>query len=100
MPRVCAMASVLAPWYPCRRKAAAAARRMSMRRASAAVREDKLLFELLREVVGHADLLDLLELGLQPVDVLLLVVEDLLEQHAGSVVPLFPAQLDARVEAG
>src|SRR5687768_287099 len=41
---------------------------------------------LLGEVVLQADLLDQRELGLEPVDVFLLVFEDLLEQAAGVVV--------------
>src|SRR5687767_5928755 len=54
---------------------------------------------LLGEVVLQADLLDQRELGLEPVDVFLLVFEDLLEQAAGVVVAELAAGLDALVEA-
>src|SRR6185436_3463645 len=54
--------------------------------------------DLLSEVVLGADLLDLVELGLQPVDVLLLAPQDLFEEGARAVVALGPGQLDPRVQ--
>ena len=46
------------------------------------------VLELLGEVVLDPDLLDLLELSLEPVDVLLFVLQDFLEEQARAVVPL------------
>ena len=55
--------------------------------------------QLLGEVVGFADLADRLLLGLDPVDVVVLGDEDLLEQRAGGVVAGGDAGGDAVVEA-
>src|SRR3990172_5003584 len=57
-----------------------------------------LLLDLLGEVVLEPSLLDERELRLQPVGVLLLVLQDVLEQVGRAVVRLRPAQLDALVE--
>src|SRR4029079_14545661 len=59
-----------------------------------------LLLELRTEVVLEPHVLDLLELRLQPVDVLFLLVEDLLEEQAAAVVALVAAERDALVETG
>ena len=50
------------------------------------MRRAELVAELLREVVGLAELADEAELGLEPVGVVFLAFEDLLEQLAGAVV--------------
>jgi hypothetical protein len=55
--------------------------------------------QLLREVVGFADLADHVELRLQPVGVLLFALEDFLEEVAAAVVAFFDAQRDPPVQA-
>ena len=75
------------------------ARQAPLRRAvSAPLRSRVLVLDLLGEVVGLAHLPDQLELRLDPVDVLLLALEDLLEEIARAVVAEAPAELDAGVE--
>ena len=54
--------------------------------------------QLLREVVLDADLVDRLELRLQPVDVLLLVHEDVARAARGCRVVLVDGERDAAVE--
>src|SRR5215813_3159100 len=58
------------------------------------------LLYLLSEVVGFARLTDQLELSLDPVDVLLLGDEDVLEQLAAAIVAETAAALDAVVQCG
>ena len=58
-----------------------------------------LVADLLGEVVRVADLAIELELGLEPVGVLFLAFEDVLEQVAAAVVALVDAERDAAVEA-
>ena len=54
---------------------------------------------MLREVGLDAERRDQAELGLEPVEVLFLAHEDLLEQLAGAVVVLLDAQRDRAVVA-
>ena len=61
-------------------------------------RTSALALDLLREVVLEPDLGHERELRLEPVGVLLLVPEDVLEQLGRAVVARPPAELDARVE--
>ena len=44
------------------------------------------LVDLLGEIIFHADFLDLVKLGFDPVDVLFLVDEDVLQQLAAGIV--------------
>ena len=53
---------------------------------------------LLGEVVGLAQLVDELQLGLEPVSVVCFAFEDRLEQVAGAVVALAEAQGDAPLQ--
>src|SRR4030095_10113138 len=56
------------------------------------------LVHLLGEVLRLAELLDQVELRLQPVDMLLLVFEHVLEEIAGRVVALRDAERDGLVQ--
>ena len=47
------------------------------------------------EVVLKTDLPDLLDLRLEPIDVLFLIQEDLLEERARTVIPVRSARLDS-----
>ena len=55
--------------------------------------------DLLRQVVLGADVLDLLDLGLEPVDVLFLGDEDPLEERPRAVVALLRREVDPVVQA-
>jgi hypothetical protein len=69
-----------------------------MGRARPSARRLVVILDLLREVGGDAHLVDEGELGLEPVGVLLLALEDLLEELGGADVAGAPALLDPAVQ--
>src|SRR3954469_8170177 len=73
--------------------------RKALRHAAASVRPiPRKVADLLRQVVRVAQLVDQLELRLEPVGVPLFAGEDVLEQVAGAVVAVRDAERDAAVE--